>query len=675
MARPINIPNRRVVVTALPKNDLKLINEGLALHQKGRLVEAAAIYEKILAKWPSHIDALYLRGIIANENQNPTLALELFNKALALNSNFADALNNRGIALQQLGRPKEALLSYEKAVENKPNFAAAFNNLGNVYQELRQLQDSIASYAKAMTLQPDMADAFNNCGNVLNELNRRSEAMGCFNKAISINPNNAEAFYNRGNLLIDLNRLDEAFVNFQQAIKNKPDYDFLFGLKLNTQMKLCDWTNLSAQCAELEVALVAHRRVSVPFPVLALIDRLDIQLLAAQIFTNAKYPESQALGDCLNRVPDGKIRIGYYSADFHNHATVYLMAELFDSHNSEKFEIYAFSFGPDKQDAMRDRVSNGVDHFFEVTNKTDLEISKMSRELGIDIAVDLKGYTQDARTGIFAERCAPIQVSYLGYPGTMAATYMDYIVADRTLIAPEDFVYYAEKVVQMPNSYQVNDSKRKISSKNFTKQEVGLPERSFVFCCFNNNYKISPETFDGWVRILKAVEGSVLWLLEDNPTAASNLRKEAEIRGLDSSRLIFASRMDADEHLARHQLADLFLDTLPYNAHTTTSDALWAGLPVLTLKGHSFAGRVAASLLNAVNLPELITNNQEEYEAKAIELAKNPEMLAEIQLNLAKTRFTSSLFNGQLFTQHIETAFTAMYQRNQEGLKPEHIYL
>jgi len=351
------------------------------------------------------------------------------------------------------------------------------------------------------------------------------------------------------------------------------------------------------------------------------------------------------------------------------------MAELFDSHDSEKFEIYAFSFGPDKQDAMRDRVTNGVDHFFEVTNKTDLEISKMSRELGIDIAVDLKGHTQDARTGIFAERCAPIQVSYLGYPGTMGATYMDYIVADRTLIAPEDFVYYTEKIVQMPNSYQVNDSKRKISSKKFTKQEVGLPEQSFVFCCFNNNFKISPETFDGWVRILKAVEGSVLWLLEDNPSAASNLRKEAEIRGLDSSRLIFASRMDANEHLARNQLADLFLDTLPCNAHTTTSDALWAGLPVLTLKGRSFAGRVAASLLNAVNLPELITNNQYEYEAKAIELAKNPEMLAGIKRNLAKTRFTSSLFNGQLFTQNIETAFTAMYQRNQEGLKPEHIYL
>ena len=297
----------------------------------------------------------------------------------------------------------------------------------------------------------------------------------------------------------------------------------------------------------------------------------------------------------------------------------------------------------------------------------------MSRDLGIDIAIDLKGFTQDNRMGIFAERCARVQINYLGYPGTLAAPYFDYIVADKTLIPHESQQYYTEKIIYLPHSYQVNDSKRKISNRVFTRQQLGLPKSGFVFCCFNNNYKILPETFDVWMRLLKTVNGSVLWLFEDNPTAAKNLRKEATNRGVDPARLVFAPRMELEDHLARHRVADLFIDTLPCNAHTTASDALWAGLPVLTQMGQSFAARVAASLLNAMDLPELITKTQGEYEARAIELANNPLRLTEIKKKLERNRETSPLFNGQLFARHIEAAYTEIHRRHLSGKKPDHI--
>jgi predicted O-linked N-acetylglucosamine transferase (SPINDLY family) len=377
----------------------------------------------------------------------------------------------------------------------------------------------------------------------------------------------------------------------------------------------------------------------------------------------------------FRHAPNGKIRIGYYSADFHDHATARLMAQLLEEHDTERFEVYGFSFGPDRDDGMRRRVCAAVNEFFDVRKKTDIEVAELSRELKIDIAVDLKGYTQDARPGIFAHGCAPVQVNYLGYPGTMGAEYMNYLIADSTVSPEETRACYTEKLVYLPGSYQVNDSKRSISSTIFAREEVGLPSEGFVFCSFNNNYKITPSSFDGWARILSAVEGSVLWLLEDNPTAAKNLRQEAEIRGIAGSRLVFAERMPLHEHLARHRLADLFLDTLPCNAHTTASDALWAGLPVLTCMGRSFAGRVAASLLRSLDLSELVTNTQEAYERRAKELAANPAELARIRNKLAKNRGTGPLFDGKTFAKQIEAAYQVMYDRYKAGLPPAFIDL
>jgi predicted O-linked N-acetylglucosamine transferase (SPINDLY family) len=370
---------------------------------------------------------------------------------------------------------------------------------------------------------------------------------------------------------------------------------------------------------------------------------------------------------------NNKIRIGYFSADFRVHPVSTLIAELFELHDKTKFEIIAFSFGEDDKSSMRLRISKSFDQFIDVSNLSDFDIAKLSRDMKVDIAIDLGGYTADSRTGIFSYRAAPIQVHYIGYLGTMGADYIDYIIADKTLIPDASQPYYSEKVVYLPNSYQANDRKRLISDKQFTKQELGLPENSFVFCCFNNNYKILPATFSSWMRILKEVEGSVLFLYAENNWAKDNLQKEAEIRGVNSSKLIFGMNIPYADYLSRYQTCDLFLDTFPYNAGTTASDALWTGLPVLTLMGQSFASRVAASLLNAIGLPELITNTQEEYESLAIELAMNPSKLAAIKLRLANNRLTYPLFDTPLFTKNLEAAYIKMFEKYLAGFLPKHI--
>jgi predicted O-linked N-acetylglucosamine transferase (SPINDLY family) len=650
-------------------------NRGNALKELKRLDDALASYDKAIYLKPDYADAFNNRGNTLQELKRLDEALASYEKAVSLKPDYAEAFNNRGSALKELKRLDEALASYDKAISLKPDYADAFYNRGNALQELKRLDEALASYDKAISLKPDYAEAFNNCGNTLQELKRLDEALASYDKAIALKPDYAEAFNNRGNALKELKRLGEALASYDKAIALKPDYEFLQGTKLHMQMKICDWSDLQNQLNGLLASISDELKVTSPFPVLVLTDRPDLQLKTSRIYANKKYPEPRVSGEFKTRPADGKIRIGYYSADFHNHATSFLMAELFEAHDAQRFELYGFSFGPDKQDEMRSRVSSGFNHFFDVTRKSDREVAQMSREIGIDIAVDLKGFTKDSRTGIFAEHCAPIQINYLGYPGTLAAPYFDYIVADKTLIPQESQQYYSEKIIYLPHSYQVNDSKRKISSKVFTRLELGLPESGFVFCCFNNNYKFLPATFDVWMRLLKKVDGSVLWLLQDNPTAAKNLRKEAALRGVDPARLVFAPRMNLEEHLARHRVADLFIDTLPCNAHTTASDALWAGLPVLTQMGQSFAARVAASLLNAMGFPELITKTQDEYEARAIELTNDPLRLTEIKKKLEQNRKTSPLFNGQLFARHIEAAYTEIHRRHSNGQRPVHIYI
>jgi predicted O-linked N-acetylglucosamine transferase (SPINDLY family) len=418
--------------------------------------------------------------------------------------------------------------------------------------------------------------------------------------------------------------------------------------------------------------ILSTKKVSEPFALLALSDDALLHKKSSEIYALKKYPKNPTLGSIPKHAKKEKIRIGYFSADLRQHAVSILAAELFELHNKNRFEIIAFSFGADDKSLMRLRLSGAFNQFIDVSSMSDLDIARLSRELKIDIAVDLGGYTSVCRTGLFAYRAAPIQVSYLGYLGTMGTEYIDYILADKTIIPDGSEPYYSEKIVYLP-SYQVNDRRRVISDKIFTRRELGLPEKGFVFCCFNNNYKILPNTFASWMRILKAAEDSILFLYADNKWVEENLKKEAEARGINRARLVFGRSIHADEYLARYRACDLFLDTTPYNAGTTASDALWAGVPILTFIGQSFASRMAASLLKAIELPELITSTQEEYEALAIDLAKNPQKLADIKLKLANNRLSTPLFDTPLFTKNLEAAYIKIYERYQDDLQPDHI--
>jgi predicted O-linked N-acetylglucosamine transferase (SPINDLY family) len=659
-------------ISLRPSSPAPYLNIGLALKSLGRSGEALASYDKALSLKPDYPDAWNNRGAALQALQRLEDAVASYDKALAINPSFAEAWNNRGTVLRDLKRADEALSSYDRALAINPAFAAVWSNRGAMLQDLRRQDEALASYDKALALEPTYPDAWNNRGVVLKDIKRLDEALACFDRAIALQPNYVDAYVNRAPVLRDLKRVDAAADSLAKALALKPDYEFLTGYWLEAKMMACDWEGLSENLVKCAAGIRGGRKMATPFPLLALFDDPSLHRHAAEIYIAAKYPRSNTLGPMARHNPGEKLRIGYYSADFHNHATAYLIAETFEAHDPRRFELYGFSFGPDARDEMRQRLSHPFARFIDIRGMSDKEVARLSRELGIDIAVDLKGYTQDSRPGIFAERAAPLQVHYLGYPGTMGCDYMDYVIADAIVIPIGSEGSYVEKVLRLPYSYQCNDSHRKISSKPLTREGAGLPESGFVFCSFNNNYKIQPEPFESWMRVLKAVQGSVLWLLEDNPIAAANLRKQAARYGLEH-RLVFAGRVPLEEHLARHRLADLFLDTWPYNAHTTASDALWAGLPLLTRSGKSFASRVAASLLQALDLPELITNSTAGYEALAIALARDPDKLAAIRKKLESNRATKPLFDGKRIARDLEAGYEAIFARYRAGLSPDNI--
>ncbi len=587
----------------------------------------------------------------------------------------AETCNESGIALLDSGHFDAALAVFDRAIAIDPAFAPAYVNRGNAQSDLNRFEAALESYEQAIMLGPESADIYIHRGNALSALKRHESALDSYERAITLKPDYAEAYYNRGEALRELSRPEAALESFAHAMRLKPEHEYLYGLWLHTKMSICDWKNIKDDFLRLTAKIDRRERATPPFPVLATPSSLAVQRRAAENWIYARHPTSTALPPIGRRGVKEKIKIGYFSADFHDHATSQLMVELFERHDRARFEVTAFSFGPDTNDAMRQRVFAAFDRFVDVRGRTDLEVAQQARALEIDIALDLKGFCQDSRTGIFALRAAPIQVNYLGYPGTMGAEYIDYLIADSTLIPQAQRQYYSEKIAYLPHCYQPNDTRRAISDRVWTRADSGLPQSGFVFCCFNNNFKIVPDMFDRWMRILSRVEGSVLWLLEDNAASAENLRTEAYARGVAPSRLIFAQRLALPDHLARHRLADLFLDTLPCNAHTTASDALWAGLPVLTCLGDTFAGRVAASLLYAIQLPDLVASSLDEYVELAIGLAANQDKLRKIRQALKVNRTESPLFNPALFVCHIEAAYNTMYERYQNGEQPDHFYV
>ena len=644
---------------------------GMALRAAGQVTEALASFAAAMAADPTNPNAVLERGTAYWMLGQPEAALRDYTHASALAPEMPEAYFNSAAALRALRRLPEAVTWLEQGLKRAPTHAGALNTRAVLLIDLGDYAGALTTLDQSLALAPGNASALSNRAAVLNLLLRHDEALANATAVLQAQPKHADAHFHHGNASKLMGRPDEARLSYERAFAIKPDTPYLHGVVLNARMQVCDWRDFDANVAALGAGVARGAPVAPPFPLLALIDDPALHRRAAEIWAADKLGAPQA-----PRLPvhpkQSRLRLGYFSPDFRNHPTSHLMAEVFERHDRTQFETYAFSFGPDTSDEMRVRVKRAFDHFIDVRGRSDADVTALARAHGIDVAVDLAGYISDGRPGIFAGRAAPVQISYLAYPGTLGAPHMDYVIADPVVIPAEACVHFSEKVIAIP-CYQPNDSTRIVPPAP-ERTAAGLPEEGFVFCCLNNAYKITPHTFAGWMRILHAIEASVLWLYAQGE-AQHNLRAAAREAGVAPERLIFAASVPPAAHLARYQLADLFLDTLPYNAHTTTSDALWAGLPVITCPGRSFAARVAASLLHAVDLPELIAPDQKTYEALAITLAKSPARLAALRDKLVRTRGATLLFNVKTVTRALEMAYLAADARCREGLAPADIVI
>jgi predicted O-linked N-acetylglucosamine transferase (SPINDLY family) len=606
-------------------------------------------------------------------------ALASYERAFELAPTDSDVAFNRGNALLELQRFQDALDSYDVAIGSRPQFAKAHYYRGNALRRLQRPLEALSSYRHALDVDSRYADALSGAGNALRDLNRSSEALAAYEQALLIDPECVGALSNRSRILLYMNRPEDAAAGlerlFEVAPDTGPEYNYALGMLLHSRLLCCDWRDYDATVAAIGAAVEAGKRVSLPSLMIAASDSPATHLRAARLFVEHNWANVTPLWTG-ERYGHARIRVAYVSADFREHPVSVLMAGLFETHDRLRFETYAISLRPDDGSALGKRVRAAFDHFIQTGDETDADIAALLRRLEIDIAVDLTGYTDGCRPGIFAARPAPIQIGYLGYAGSSGAPYIDYLIADRCIVPETEQANYTEKLIYLPHCYQPNDAQRARPEDAPTRAGCGLPEHGFVFCSFNTHYKIVPAVFDVWMRLLSAVEGSVLWLASGRDSVESNLRREAARRGIAPERLIFAPRLqDFSEHLARYRCADLFLDTLPFNAHTTASDALWMGLPVLTCRGRAFAGRVASSLLGAIGLPELVTDSLAEYEAHARRLAEEPRLLAELRERLSACRDGAPLFDTERFRKNLEAAYMTIWQRAERGESPQNLHV
>lgn len=633
----------------------QLYNQARMAQKDGNLMEAARLYRQIVAASPIPEMMVNLGNVLAQLG-NADEALRQYDQALRQKTDLFEALFNRANLYLETGRNLEALADYEKAARIRTDVPGLWNNRGTALRGLRKLDDALLSYERAVALAPNHVNALTNRAIALHDLRRLDQAFMASEAALAAQPDFAEALYVRGNILRDLGRLPEAQSSYERALQKAPQHPLALNGLAQVSAVLCDWAKTASLLPRLTSDVQAGRAVIQPFVLMGYSEDAALLRRCAETYVHRVAPVQPPLYDGKPYRHD-RIRLAYLSADFHQHPTAQLMAELFERHDRNRFEVSAFAFGPDDGSAMRHRLVKAFDSFDDVRAFSEFEIARMIRAREIDIAVDLNGHTHEARPGIFSHRPAPVQVNYLVYPGTTGAGYMDYVLADRIVLPLDQQAFFSEKIIHLPDCYQANDATRGLLPAP-SRAELGLPEQAFVFCCFNNSWKIAAPVFAIWMRLLQQVPESVLWLL-DSP-ASENLRAQAASHGVDAGRLVFAPKLPPDQHLARHHAADLFLDTLPYNAHTTCSDALYAGLPVVTCYGKAFQARVAASLLKAIDLPELVTTRPEDYEALALELANNPPLLQATREKLRRNRTTTPLYDSDRFRRNIEAAYEAM---------------
>ncbi|HUE62858.1 MAG TPA: tetratricopeptide repeat protein [Rhizomicrobium sp.] len=640
-------------------------------HDAGRHQDAEKAYRRIVEAVPDDIQALHMIGVLQLQLDRPADALQLLDSLLSQAPHHADIRTHHGLALQLMGRSDEALADFNRALAMNPDNALTLLYRGNLLLEIGQHPGALASYERLIAIAPRYDEAWFRRGTALWLMERYEDALASYRRALEINPSRFGAAFNSGTTLLKLERYDEALVAFGTAAKQAPGHRYLLGAMAGAVSGACDFSRWNDMRAEVIDAVENRSSVIAPLTFLPFCSNGALRRAASEAFALDQVPQLDRVPWKVESYAHGTVRLAYVSSDFHQHATAELIAGLIEAHDRRKFEVTAISFSPDDGSSLRARIAGAFDYFVDVRGMGDADVARLLREREVDIAVDLKGHTEGSRTGIFAYRPCPVQVNYLGYPGTIGTPWLDYIIGDAVVLPFSDQEYYSEKIVHLPHCYQPNDARRAIAEPLPSRAEAGLPERVFVFCCFNAAWKITPAIFDVWMRLLRALPESMLWLLQDNASMPAHLRAAAAARGVDARRLVFAPRTAPAEHLARHGLADLFLDTLPYGAHTTASDALWTGTPLLTCLGPQFDGRVAASLLKTIGLPELVTSSLTEYEALALALARDPKKLEGLRARLAANRLSSPLFDVERFARTIEAAYLRMIEISRKRGQPQ----
>ncbi len=713
-----------------------LLQEGLALHRRGAVAEAAARYAQVLQTDPANADAHYYLGMLAcqqgrfaegaaradralagdprhrrahvlmgralNALGRREEALESFDRAIVIAPDFAQAHGHRADLLSELGRYPEAIASYDKCLALAPESAGDWFNRGTALVEAGRQLEALASFERAIGCRPDLdqahlrrakllldldrggealavidnllrrepnsAEAWLGRGNVLHQLKRRDQAADAFARAVALKPDLAEAWFGRGIVLFDATQYAEAIAAYDKALALKPDMSDAASFRVLAKLYICNWTSLDEDIARLVEKIRDPEHAVSIYPMLSLPLSAADQLKCARL-QYVERPNFPALyqGQAYSHQ---RIRIAYLSADFHEHPNGYLTAGLFERHDRARFEVTGISFGPDQDSPVRQRIKSAFDRFIDVRDKSDQEVAELLGRLEIDIAVDLMGFTLNNRLNIFGRRPAPIQVNYLGYIGTLGARFIDYVIADSIALPFDQQPYFDERIVHLPDCFLLTDDRQEIADVTPSRQEAGLPAEGFVFCSFNNSYKLMRPVFGAWMRILRAVPGSVLWLARANAEMVDNLRRQAQRLQVNPARIVFAPRLSLPQHLARQRLADLFLDTVPYNAGATAVGALWSGVPVLTIRGETFVGRMAASIVHAIDLPELVTDKLEDYEALAIKLASEPKLLGGLRRRLEENKRQKPLFDTDRFRRHLEEAYITMVELHQRGEAP-----
>ncbi len=644
------------------------LGRGNVLAKRGRYDDALAAYDKSFALQPGVAEAWLGRGNIHLELRRYGDALLAYDAALAAKPELVEAWYGRGNALAALRQGDGAFAAYDKALALQPDCAEAWLGRANAFFALRQYGEALSNYEKALKFKPDLAEAWLGRGNVGFERAQYDETLAAYERALIANPELAEAWNARGNVLFERRQYPAALAAYDKAAGLKPDLDYAAGTRLLAKLHMCDWANLDIEIEACLAGVEQGKLASTPFAMLALPASAAQQQQCASRYVEDRLA-AMPTARCGSHAHE-RIRLAYLSADFGEHPVAYLAAGLYDQHDRAQFETIGISFGCDRTSPMRERLQRAFDRFIDVADSSEDEIAELIQKLEIDIAIDLMGYTRNCRPGIFARRPAPIQVSYLGYLGTMGADYIDYVIADAVALPSDQQRYYTEKIVHLPDCFLVNDDGLAIAPQTPTREEVGLPNEGFVFSSFNNSYKLAPAIFELWMRLLRAVDGSVLWLAKANQDMATHLQREAQRAGIDPDRIVFAPHAPLAEHMARQHLADLFLDTTPYNAGATAAAALWSGVPLLTVLGSTFVGRMAASMLHAVGLPELVAESLSDYEALALKIATDPAFSASLRRRLAHNRDTFPLFNTARFTRHIENAYVTMWRTHRQGLPP-----